>query len=100
MLDPFAGDRVIWPFWLFPYNFYKNTNIFTDFEEWLIENVIKSTYQHRETYLSMCFPTSERQPHAENCNVCTLNDDGFIYIAYSDIGLLSDSTGIKILLIK
>ena len=100
MSDPFAGDRVIWAFWLFTYNFYKNTKIFTDFQIWLIENVIKPTYQHEEKYLSMCSVTSEPRRHAENRNVCTLNDDGFIYMytVYSDICHLSDSTGVKTLL--
>ena len=71
MLDPFAGDRVIWYFCLFRCNCYKNTNIFTDFEVWQIENVIKPTYQHRENYLPMCFATSEPRRHTENRNVCT-----------------------------
>ena len=29
MLDPFAGERVIWPFWCLHTVFDKNTNIFT-----------------------------------------------------------------------
>ena len=101
MLDPFAGDRVIWPFWLFTYIFFcKATNIFTDFEIWLIENVIEPTYQNEEKCLSMCFVPSDSRRHAENRNVCTLNDDGFICIVYSDICLLSDSAGVKTLLTK
>ena len=100
MFNTFAGDWVIWPFWLFAYNFDKDTKIFTDFEIWLKENVFKPTYQHEEKYLSMCFVTSEPRQHAENRNVCTLNDDGFIYIVYSDICLLSDSTAVKTSLTK
>ena len=89
MLDPFASDRVTWPFWLFTYIFLiKNTNIFTDFEIWLIENVIKPTYQNEEKCLSMCFVTFDYWQHAENRNVCTLNDDGFICTVYSDFAFI------------
>ena len=97
MLNLFAGDRVIWPFVAvyIPFSLKKNTNTFTDFEVWQIENIIKPTYQHKENYLSMCFVTSEPRRHAENRNVCTLNDDGFIYIVFSDICLLFHSTNIK-----
>ena len=49
-------------------------------------------------YLSMCFVTSEPRRHAEDRNVCTLNEGGLIYIVYSDICLLSYSTNIKTLL--
>ena len=48
--------------------------------------------------LSMCFVASEPQRNAENRNVCTLNEGGFIYIVYSDICFLSHSTNIKTLL--
>ena len=46
----------------------------------------------------MCFVTSEPRRHAEERNVCTLNEGGLIYIVYSDICLLSHSTNIKTLL--
>ena len=48
----------------------------------------------------MCFVTSEPRRHAENGNVCILNDDGLNYIVCSDICLLSHSTNIKTLLTK
>ena len=74
--------------YIYIFSFYKNINIVTEFAIWLIENVIKpTTYQHEEKYLSTCFVAPETRQYAENCNVCTLNDDGFIYIVYSDICL-------------
>ena len=96
MLDPFVGYSVVWPYWLFTYNiqfFNKNTNIFTDFEVWQIENVIKL---HFEVFCDI----SEPRRHAENRNVRTLNDYGLIYIVSSDISNLSHSTNIKTLLTK
>ena len=59
-------------------------------------NVCNVFYVHytilktHENYLFIKMPfivTSEPRRHAEDRNVCTLNEGGLIYIAYSDICL-------------